>query len=68
MLSHIWRTQLFLFSYPNLQDIDNHSIDAHYVLCLPYVKYHGRAFLISLGLPGILQNADKKGVGLVNRP
>ena len=23
---------------------------------------------ISLGLPGILQNADKKGVGLVNRP
>ena len=23
---------------------------------------------ISLGLPGILQNADKMGVGLVNRP
>ena len=25
-------------------------------------------FLISLGAPGILQNAHKKGVGLVNRP
>ena len=24
--------------------------------------------LISLGLPGILQNADEKGVGLVNCP
>ena len=27
-----------------------------------------KQFLISLGLPGILQNAHKKGVGLVNRP